>query len=200
MRKLERIVFFARTVNTATAIPHLLSMILKDVPDPVDSACDTAKNCPSMATPDVQIMVALERGLEAHPLIVHGGFQCVLIDEITRFLILVHQNKISDSGLRPIHYTVSMSTKYFAPVRTPGIVLLRSKLVEKRGRKWTVAADIVDATGDVLTSAESIWVTARSTEAPGVHNPTRSVGSEKSPSEKSGEGCIAEVAVTPICH
>ena len=158
--------FFASTVNTRVTIPHLLSMRLKHMPDaeagPNPRIADTGPDITQSTTkPEVKCLMSLGRALEAHPSIVHGGFQCVLIDEVTRFLILVHQNNVRDSGTRLSHYTVSMATSYFAPVITPGNVLVRSQLLEKQGRKWTVATDITDASGKVLTSAKSVWVTAR---------------------------------------
>lgn len=158
--------FFATTVNTDTTIPHLLSMKLKDLstPDPAtfqDKQDLLSPNGRPDTHPDVQCLVSLGQELEAHPSIVHGGFQCVLLDEITRFLVLVHENNVRSSGLRPTHVTVSMKTSYRAPVATPGDVLVRAWLVGRQGRKWLAAADIVDASGKILTDAESVWVTTK---------------------------------------
>lgn len=159
--------FFASIVNTDVTIPHLLSMRAKtiktpDVNEQVDQhQANSASSKLNMSLPDVLCLVSLGPALEAHPSIVHGGFQCVIFDEVMRFLILVHQNNLSVSGSRVDHFTVEMTTSYLAPVITPSDVLVRSHLVKRQGRKWFARADIVDAAGMVLTTAESTWVTAK---------------------------------------
>lgn len=153
--------FFAQKVNTETTIPHLLAFRLKDLKTPAEGS--HVKDVPGWiaTSPDVLCLLSLGRGLDAHPSIVHGGFQCVIFDEIARFLILVHQNAICRPGTRDIHYTLSMATKYFAPVTTPADVLVRAKLTRRDGRKWFAQSEIVNSTGQVLTSAESLWLTAK---------------------------------------
>lgn len=157
--------FFARTVNTDTTIPHLLALRLKDLktPDPVPYPKDRPAAVPPLeltTPPAVICLMSLGRDLDAHPSIVHGGFQGVIFDEIMRLLILLHQNNICKPGPRDIHFTVNMTLSYSAPVSTPGIVLVQSWLSRWEGRKWFARANIVNSAGKVLTSAESIWVTA----------------------------------------
>lgn len=105
--------------------------------------------------------MSLGKGLDSHPSIVHGGFQAVIFDEIMRNLILLHNNNICEPGPRDLHFTVNMNISYVAPVNTPGIFLIRSKLLRREGRKWITKAEIVNSDDKILTSAESIWVTAK---------------------------------------
>ncbi|OJJ78762.1 PaaI family thioesterase [Aspergillus glaucus CBS 516.65] len=159
--------FFSRTVNTPTTIPHILALRQKGL-----TTIDTAEPEPSIRlqctpTPEIQnrrpgviCLMALGPELEAHPSIVHGGFQGVIFDEIMRFVILLHQHNIAHPGPRDIHYTTRMSISYRAPVITPSDVLVRSWLARREGRKWFAEAQIVDYNNKILTSAESMWVTA----------------------------------------
>lgn len=105
--------------------------------------------------------MSLDRGLDAHPSIVHGGFQAVLFDEIMRFVILIYQDRVVQPGPRDVHYTANMPISYCAPVTTPRNVLVRSSLINRDGRKWFTVAEIVDCANNVLTKAESMWVTAK---------------------------------------
>lgn len=157
--------FFGHTVKTKTAIPHVLSLRQRDF-----TARGVAYNAgqtgiqqsPSMENPPgVITLISLGRDLEAHPFIVHGGFQGVIFDEVMRFLILLHQDKVATPGPRDAHYTANMSISYRAPVVTPSDVLVRCWLKERQGRKWFTEADIVDSQGSILTQAQSMWITAK---------------------------------------
>lgn len=158
--------FFGRTVNTSTAIPHLLSLRRKNLITP--NSLSQHKEQPwhdaqrRMSTlPDAICLMSLGRDLDAHPSIVHGGFQAVLFDEIMRFVILLHQDLVCQPGPRDVHYTANMSISYCAPVMTPTNVLVRSWLTNRDGRKWFTTAEIVDCANSLLTTAESMWVTAK---------------------------------------
>lgn len=159
---------FGQTVNTSTAIPHLLSLRRKTLitPDALsqkkEQQRDNAQRTIKWSMPpDAMCFMSLGHDLDAHPSIVHGGFQPVLFDEIMRFVILLHQDHICQPGPRDIHYTVKMSISYCAHLATPSDVLIRSWLTGREGRKWFLAAEIVDSADHVLTTAESMWVTAR---------------------------------------
>lgn len=160
--------FFSRTVNTPTTIPHILALRQKGL-----TTIDTAEPKPSLRPqctprpelqnrqPDVICLLALGLDLEAHPSIVHGGFQGAIFDEIMRFVIMLHQHSLAQPGPRNIHYTARMSISYRAPVITPSDVLVRSWLSRREDRKWFAEAQIVDCNNKVLTSAESMWITAK---------------------------------------
>ncbi|GES59384.1 tRNA(His) guanylyltransferase [Aspergillus terreus] len=62
-----------------------------------------------------------------------------------------------------------MSLCYHAPVFAPSDILLRSRLIRREGRKWFTEAEIVDGAGTVLTTAESMWVTAKQPIIRGTH-------------------------------
>lgn len=151
--------FFARTVNTDTTIAHLLALQQKDLRTPEHQPL--ALSPTELTThPEIICLMSLGRGLESHPSIVHGGFQAVIFDEIMRMLVLLHQNNICKPGPRDVHFTVNMTLSYSAPLNAPSTVLVRSQLAKREGRKWLAKAEIVNSDNHVLTSAESLWVTA----------------------------------------
>jgi acyl-coenzyme A thioesterase PaaI-like protein len=133
--------------------PDPTSTLLKDEPEPTSLS--------SVAPHELIFLMALGEDLQAHPSIVHGGFQAIIFDEIMRLLILLHQNNVCKPGPRDIHYTANMTVSYSAPVIAPSNVLVRSRLVRREGRKWFTKGEIVNSEGQILTSAESMWITAK---------------------------------------
>lgn len=157
--------FFAETVNSNTTVSHLLALQVQDLKTP--GLISHSRRRQLNLTPDLTTqhelicLMSLGKGLDSHPSIVHGGFQAVIFDEIMRNLILLHNNNACEPGPRDLHFTVNMNISYAAPVTTPGIFLVRSNLVRREGRKWFTKAEIVNSDDKILTSAESIWVTAK---------------------------------------
>ncbi|KAL7626448.1 tRNA-His guanylyltransferase [Parahypoxylon ruwenzoriense] len=158
--------FMAQTINSDTTLPHIVSLRLKDIKTPESStppndqvAASDAPNPP----PELICLMSLGSDLMSHPSIVHGGFQCVIFDEIIRLLILLHHNNVCNPGSRDTHYTVNMTTSYSAPVVAPSDILVRAWLKRREGRKWFAKAEILNSNGLLLTGAESMWVTARKT-------------------------------------
>lgn len=142
--------FFAQTVNTSTTIPHVLALRNRSLKA---SSLETS-------SADFLTLLHLGKDLESHPGIVNGGFQSVIFDEVMYCTLLLHAHVGSDEP-RPKHYTVSLGTKFLAPVRAGTDVLVRCNLEKREGRKWFLKAEMVDKDGKVCIAAESIWVTAR---------------------------------------
>ncbi len=158
--------FFAKTVYTDSTIPHILALNLKDfkTPEPTSAPLkdeSPPKSLSNIASHELIFLMTLGEDLQAHPSIVHGGFQAIIFDEIMRLLILLHQNNVCTPGPRDIHYTANMTVSYSAPVIAPSSVLVRSRLVRREGRKWFTNGEIVNTEGQILTSAESMWITAK---------------------------------------
>ncbi|VUC35452.1 unnamed protein product [Clonostachys rosea] len=158
--------FFGDTVRTATTVPRLLAMRRKGFQTP-ESAPRPTHEATSLklatSPPELLCLLSLGPGLASHPNIVHGGFQCVIFDEVIRLLILLHNDNICTPGPRDTHFTVSMTTSYAAPVPASSDILVRSWLTGREGRKWWANAEIVNSEGQVSTTAEAMWVTAKNT-------------------------------------
>lgn len=156
--------FFANTVNTTETIPRLVSLRLRSLAlqTRVDHKKIEHEGAKVEELPEVMCLMSLGRDLQAHPSIVHGGFQCVILDEVTRFLILLRANQACHPGPRAQHLTLDMKVTFRAPVAAPSDVLVQSRLIERQKRSWLVRTDILSSEGKVLTTANSVWVTARS--------------------------------------
>ncbi|KAI9839851.1 MAG: hypothetical protein M1819_000041 [Sarea resinae] len=57
--------------------------------------------------------------------------------------------------------TASLHLTYLKPVRTPGAILARARLVHVQGRKYTVRGSLEDGQGVVLARAEGVFVALR---------------------------------------
>lgn len=156
--------FFSATINTETGMPHFVSLRKRDWKniEPLDEKVDDPFAAPaSNVSHEVLALASFGRDLDAHASIVHGGVQCVMFDEIIRFLILLHHNATCKPGSRDSHYTVKMDVSWHAPMKTPGTVLMKARLLRREGRKWFTEAEIVDNEGTLLTKATAMWITAR---------------------------------------
>lgn len=144
--------FLAKIASTPTTISHSLALRPKKPnlsPDPTCTA------------PEAMCLLSLGRDLASHPRIVHGGFQCIIFDEIMRLLVLLHDNKAEPPVSRRIHFTASMTTTFAAPLPAPSDVIARAWLTARQGRRWEMKADIVDSKGTTVSKAESTWVTSK---------------------------------------
>lgn len=147
--------FLANVAGKPTMIPHILFLRTKTLRLP-ENDID-----PTKGPPDVMCFMSLGPDMTAHPGMVHGGFQCVIYDEVLRILILLHENQIRPPTKRTIHFTANLATTYLAPLVAPNDVLARAWLTARTGRKWELTAEILDNKGTIVSRAESTWVTAR---------------------------------------
>ncbi|KAH0836008.1 hypothetical protein AYO21_06862 [Fonsecaea monophora] len=162
--------FFARTINSPDTIPHLLSLQLKDYPNPPESPKGQLKLRTNHSEPtevpqhpECVVLLSIGRpGLDGHPEVIHGGMACAILDEMMGLCAMLHQQHLP--GPRGALFTVGLNITYRAPVPTPGDVLVRSWLVGKEGRKWLSRGQIVDKNGKVLTEAEGMWVLTKRQE------------------------------------
>lgn len=55
-------------------------------------------------------------------------------------------------------YTASLKIDFRRPVRTPGVLLCRSWLERREGRKLWVKGRVEDGQGGLYAEGESLWV------------------------------------------
>jgi len=89
------------------------------------------------------------------PGVVHGGIQAVLLDEAIGFAIHAHDADDS-SSIRPV-VTVEFDLRYRRPVAVGAPLTLRGEVVRAQGRDYLAVGEILDADGEVLTSATARW-------------------------------------------
>ncbi len=91
------------------------------------------------------------------PGIVHGGLQAVLLDEAIGFAIHAHDEA---AGQDPWTYhvvTMEFDLRYRRPVQVGVELTLRGEVVHVRPPDYLAVAEILDANGQVLTSATARW-------------------------------------------
>ncbi|KAJ7736019.1 HotDog domain-containing protein [Mycena maculata] len=100
------------------------------------------------------IFVHLGRGLCGHDGIVHGGLLATLLDQaLGRNAVINLPEKVG--------VTATLSLKYKAPTRADQFVVLKTELVEARGRKVAVSGRVEDLQGVVLVEADALFIQPR---------------------------------------
>ncbi|KAJ7434310.1 HotDog domain-containing protein [Mycena galericulata] len=100
------------------------------------------------------VFVHLGRGLCGHDGIVHGGLLATLLDEALARNAFMH---LPDK----VGVTATLSLNYRAPTRADQFVVLKTKLLEAKGRKVVVAGRVEDLDGTLLVEAEALFVQPR---------------------------------------
>ncbi|KAI5205698.1 hypothetical protein E4T39_02806 [Aureobasidium subglaciale] len=155
---------FAHTLATPTTIPHCLLYY----PRPATQ---------SEHVTAITVLLKVEDGCNGFPSILHGGITATLLDESMGILLQViaereylarvaagHAKGGTGAGVEAM--TKSLNVQFKAPVRTPGIVVLRVEVVEKRERGISLVASVLqkEEGGDDLVECargEGVFVTPR---------------------------------------
>ncbi len=98
--------------------------------------------------------VELSAHFQGGPGIAHGGIQATVLDEVMGFAV---HAAVDDTDLEMAIVTVELSLRYRrpAPVEAPLVAVARATRVE-RPSVW-VEAELRDADGVLLTTAEARW-------------------------------------------
>jgi uncharacterized protein (TIGR00369 family) len=100
------------------------------------------------------IIVHVGRGLCGHDGIIHGGLLATLLDEgLGRTAI----NNLPDK----VGVTANLTINYRAPTKADQFIVIKTKLVDVKGRKVWVEGHIEDTTGTVLAEAKAMFVQPR---------------------------------------
>ncbi|KAJ5825905.1 Thioesterase superfamily [Penicillium riverlandense] len=163
--------FFAGTLGTAQTIPHLVTLQrtqLTPVPNEVptwlpatkEDAANAAKPTPGVNPADIIMIFDLgSPGLSGHPATVHGGIVATLIDEAMSLAVAAHASSSlaaatsapttaeSESDVeknpRGKTFTVQLDVRYRKRVVTPALLVVRSRVVGRMGKKFWVRAQAV---------------------------------------------------------
>ncbi|KIW15746.1 hypothetical protein PV08_05796 [Exophiala spinifera] len=96
-------------------------------------------------------LFSLGPGLDGKTGRAHGGFNALLLDQLTG-----HVGVVFGGSSAPA--TATMTVDYRAPISTPGVVLGRAWAVERSGRKTWVKGVIEDGEGKALAAAKALFV------------------------------------------
>ncbi|KAJ7869011.1 HotDog domain-containing protein [Mycena leptocephala] len=100
------------------------------------------------------VFVHLGRGLCGHDGIVHGGLLATLLDEA------LARNAFTNLPEK-VGVTATLTLKYRAPTRADQFVVLKTQLVEVKGRKATVSGRVEDLQGNLLVEATALFIQPR---------------------------------------
>ena len=84
----------------------------------------------------------------------------MLMDDAMSQLLNANR-RASKVGDWPAMHTGELKTRFLKAVRTPQVVVLRTKIREVRGRKCWMEGEVVDEYGEVLAKAEALWIAVR---------------------------------------
>ncbi|KAF4216882.1 hypothetical protein CNMCM6457_004753 [Aspergillus fumigatiaffinis] len=110
-------------------------------------------------------------GVSGHPSTAHGGVVATLLDEAMSLAVAMHAPSSGDHPRGAI-YTAQLDVRYKKPLRVPGLVVVRAKVVARVGRKYWVRAQAVQEESDeglgghlewakkktVVTDAMAFWI------------------------------------------
>jgi acyl-coenzyme A thioesterase PaaI-like protein len=147
-----------QTWNTPTTIPCLLSFYRTRDPDAQDPT--------NGISTEVRRFYEFGPDLNAHPDLLHGGVISCILDSGLGGAVGIAMGRQpqtlgSGKGMEALTmYTVQLNVRYKAPVRTPGVVVVRAWVdrVEKDGRKVWAKGRVEGAEGLVHAEAEGLWV------------------------------------------
>lgn len=95
------------------------------------------------------------------PGLVHGGMQAAILDEAVGFAVQAHHESTGELEQEEAGWvkvaTVEFDLRYRRPMQTGVEVGIRAEVVRVSGRDYLAVAEIVDDSGDVLTSATAKW-------------------------------------------
>lgn len=89
----------------------------------------------------------------SHPGRVHGGMICTLFDDAMSCLVACIEDTevlLNKGYMAKTVFTLKSDVSYRKPVPAPGVILIRSKIVQIERRKRIVTATLEDEKGTVL--------------------------------------------------
>ncbi|OAF60104.2 hypothetical protein VC83_02854 [Pseudogymnoascus destructans] len=167
--------FFAITLRTGDTIPYMLSFSSPRPSDGVvaDAATDPSAPplAPGIGTEQVSTLFALGDALNGYPTTAHGGLIAALFDEAMG----VSMMRLRSSAANPKCplagtdiVTASLKVDFVRRLATPGVVVVRVWVAERRGRKWVLEGEMLGVGeggegegGMVVGRARGVWVEVR---------------------------------------
>ncbi|KAJ6437498.1 thioesterase superfamily protein [Purpureocillium lavendulum] len=115
---------------------------------------------PSRPILRVATLFALGDGTSGHGGIMHGGLVATILDESLGAINELNTALGKKGGVfSSSHVTGSLSIKFLAPVATSENAICVTSWMERvQGRKSVIKAEIINAVGEKLAMAESIWI------------------------------------------
>lgn len=136
---------FAETLQSARTITAALALYPRPAPTDAHIA-------------SLSMLLCLGDALNGWPTILHGGIVATIIDEVMGTLLVLDADRAHMRLVATGHaggeqaeevgaHTAELKVRYLAPVRTPGVVLVRTRVVKREGRKIWMGAVVAQKMG-----------------------------------------------------
>ncbi|KAH9837995.1 Thioesterase/thiol ester dehydrase-isomerase [Rhodofomes roseus] len=136
------------------------------------------------------VFVHVGSALCGHEGIVHGGLLATLLDETLGRQALINLPE-------KIGVTAYLHLTYKAPTRADQFLVIKTRLIEAKGRKSKVAGAIEDMDGNVLVEAEALFIQPKYAKLLNTARMRELIGEPENSREPIGEGANAPVPVSP---
>ncbi|KAB8277026.1 HotDog domain-containing protein [Aspergillus minisclerotigenes] len=127
--------FFSKVINTAETIPHLLALVR--VPDSNPNQTTDQRDNARPGFVDT----------------VHGGVLAALLDEALG--LCAESTELVSKGHTRL-YTAGLEISYRSPVHVPSVVMIKTWVTKRQGRKWFLEAQVLDQEGVVKVEAKTL--------------------------------------------
>ncbi|KAG2414852.1 hypothetical protein HFD88_006040 [Aspergillus terreus] len=156
---------FSQALNSPNTIPRVLALLRADLlepstPVPGGTTTSPEEDAGPDETPHQVLFVQLGTGLNGFTDTVHGGVLAALVDEaLSTCVEAVRQRDAGESKAKL--FTANLNVSYRAPVYSPAVILVKTWLRRREGRKWFLEAQVVTEEGKVCTEVKALWISER---------------------------------------
>lgn len=134
--------FFGKTLNSADTIKHCVA--IKKLKATTQEEAEGGN--------EIIMLLELGDGLNGHAHVCHGGFVCVLLDEVMGLVNWHHKDP-------HVHVmTANINVSFKKPVMTPSIVKCSAWITKSEGRKRFTFGKLEDEHEVVHASAEGLFL------------------------------------------
>ncbi|KAL6253043.1 hypothetical protein RBB50_000763 [Rhinocladiella similis] len=153
--------FFSKTISSYDTIPRMLALMRREDLQPSTPETRTSADIPAQGPQDPYFVVfaQLESGVNGYRDTLHGGVLAALFDEALG--LCVEGCRETFSSGKSWLLTASLEINYRSAVTTPGIVLIKTWLEKKEGRKWFLKAQLLDQDNLVKAEARTLYISSR---------------------------------------
>ncbi|KAL4766865.1 HotDog domain-containing protein [Aspergillus nidulans var. acristatus] len=156
--------FFNRTINTPNTIQHAMGLIHHSIfrlkPRLSPSKADVARLEEEMhGAPQFILLVKTGDGLNGFQDTIHGGVLASLFDESLGCCAERYRAAFCDDT--EALYTARLDVSYRAPVPSSCIVMIKTWMRRRDGRKWFLDAELLTEDGKVRGAAKSLWISKK---------------------------------------
>ncbi|CZT06241.1 uncharacterized protein RCO7_03282 [Rhynchosporium graminicola] len=139
--------FIRETLNTPNTVKACITFFRYIKPTAPASETGEDKKNPFL---ELCTFVDLNSGVNGYANTAHGGFYGVVLDEVMG----TTANLQAAQGA----FTASLKVDFKKPLYTPSVVLVRGKVQKKKGKQVFVNGSVEDKDGNVLASAEGLFI------------------------------------------